>query len=85
MSNLHSEHVAIPADAWMRWHDLAGRLSDDFFPVTLELRDARRHPSRDMLHRVAKAVQWAAGDAPGITQRNAAKQLLAELEAAAES
>ena len=85
MSNLHSAHVAIPADAWMRWHDLAGRLPDDFFPVTLELREARRRPSRDMLRRVAKSVQWAARNAPGITQRNAAKQLLAELAAAAKS
>ena len=85
VSNLNSEYVSIPNDAWMRWHELASSLSDEFFPVALELRDARRRPSREMLRRVAQRVQWVAGDAPGTIQRNAARQLLTELNAAAGS
>ena len=84
MSNLHSEHVPIHADAWMRWHELAANLSDDFFLIAVELRDARRCPSRDMLRRVAIAVQCAEGDALRMTQGIAAKQLVGELNAAAD-
>lgn len=85
MSNLNSGHVPIPVDTWMRWHKLAANLPNDFFSVTLELRDARRSSSRDMLRRAVMAVQCAEGDALRVTQRHAAKQLLAELTAAAGS
>ena len=85
MSELRAEHFAIPAEAWTRWHKLAASLSDDFFAVTLELRDARRCPSRRTLRHAAEAVQCAVEDAPGIIQRNAAKQLLADLKVTAES
>ena len=85
MSNLHSTQITIPADTWMRWHELAGSLSDDFVPLTLELRDARRYPSRTKLLQVAKVAKCAATHTPAIAERNAAKQLLAELEAVVES
>ena len=84
MSSINSEHVPIHADAWMRWHELAANLSDDFFLIALKLRDARRCPSRDMLRRVAIAVRCAEGDALRMTQGSAAKQLVGELNAAAD-
>lgn len=85
MNNLHSTHITIPAETWIRWHELAGSLSDDFVPLTLELRDARRCSSRIKLQQVARAVRCASTDAQAIAERNAAKQLLAELVAVVDS
>jgi hypothetical protein len=80
--DLAHEAVAIPAERWLRWHEIARAIGNDDCALANELCIANAAPTRRNLYWAATAarilVQWTTGD-----QQRLASAIATELESAA--
>lgn len=65
----HLEQIGIAPARWDRWVESAKALGDVGIGLVLELRDARRDPTRHRLQRAAKAARMIEAATSGDAQR----------------